>query len=163
MQNALRWHNPFHADLYRKGKFVDRFFGMNGVTDAGVAALLDTFFGNTTPLTQVNPWYIGLINNSPAPVLADADTLASHAGWVETSAYSGGNRLAWVDANTASRVKGTTTVATFTMTSDVDVYGILVASVASGTSGVLWATGAFSSPLSLLTADELKVTYAVRA
>ena len=33
-------------------------------------------------------WFIGLVNNTPTPSYAVADTMASHAGWVETTDYS---------------------------------------------------------------------------
>jgi hypothetical protein len=37
-------------------------------------------------------WFIGLVNNTPAPSYAVADTMASHAGWDETTDLSGTNR-----------------------------------------------------------------------
>lgn len=135
--------------------------GHNDPTTEGVNRLWDTFFGKGTPLTQIDPWYIGLINNTPSPTLAQADVLSSHSGWAEFTSYSG-NRKAWVDADSASRAKGTTTVSTFTMTGSGDIYGIFLASVASGTSGVLWNTGAFSTIPSVISGDDLKVTYGIR-
>ena len=38
-------------------------------------------------------WYIGLVNNSPTPSYDVTDTMASHAGWVETTDYSGTDRI----------------------------------------------------------------------
>ena len=158
----LKFNNPFAAQLVRNGKVIKTVSGTNGVTDVGINHLFDVTFGNTSPVAQVDPWYELLINNSPTPTLAPGDTLALHTGWVEFTGYTG-NRQAWVDSNSVARVKGTTTVSTFPITATGVIYGIGVCSVATGTSGVLWATGAFDSPLSVVNTDEIRVTYGVRA
>jgi hypothetical protein len=124
--------------------------------------LLDVTFGNSSPVTQVTPWYIGLVNDSPTPVFAAGDTLASHAGWTEWTSYSG-NRKAWDDANAASAIKGTTTVSAFTMSAGGTINGILVCAVSSGTSGVLWATGSFDETVDVVNTDVLNVTYGIRS
>lgn len=157
----LKFDNRFTAGLYRRGRLIKTFQGHNDVTVVGKNHLLDVTFGNTSPVTQIDPWYIGLINNTPAPVLSENDTLASHSGWSELTAYSG-NRKAWVDANAASKIKGTTTVATFTFNASGTAYGILIAGVDTGTGSVLWATGAFDEVVDFVISDELKVSYGIR-
>lgn len=165
--NQITFRNPFQAIHIRKmgvklePRVINVVRGWNDVTVVGKNHLLDVTFGNSTPVTQVSPWYIGLINNTPTPTLSENDTLASHSGWSEFTAYSG-NRKAWDDANASAKVKGTTSVSTFTATSSGTIYGILVAAVSSGTSGVLWATGAFDATVSLITSDDLKVSYGIR-
>lgn len=157
----------FTAEVYRpmgvkmQSRLVAVHHGHNDPTTEGVNRLWDTFFGKGTPVTQIDPWYIGLINNSPSPVTAQADTLASHTGWSEFSSYSG-NRKAWVDADAASRAKGTTSVSSYSITASGDIYGIFLASVSSGTSGILWNTGAFSTIPSVINGDTLNVTYGIR-
>lgn len=153
--------NPFIAQLVRKGRVIKTVRGVNGVTVVGKNHMLDVTFGNSTPVTQVNPWYIGLINNSPTPVLDEADTLASHSGWSEWTSYSG-NRKAWDDANAASKIKGTLTASSFTINAPGTLFGILVAAVASGTSGVLWATGGFDTTLAVVNTDVINITYGVK-
>ncbi len=165
--SELVFRNPFRAQLIRRMgvKMTPRTVwvghGFNGITVVGKNHLLDVVFGNSSPVTQVNPWYIGLIDNSPTPTLSENDTLASHAGWTEFTSYSG-NRKAWDDANAASKIKGTTSVSTFTMTAGGTINGILVCAVASGTSGVLWATGSFDTTATVVTSDDLKITYGIR-
>lgn len=151
----------FSADLYRKGQLIKRFHGHNGITIVGKNRILDTMFGKGTPVTQIDPWYIGLINNTPSPVLVEADTLASHSGWSEFTGYSG-NRKEWDDADASAKVKSTTTVSTFTFTSGGTAYGIFIASVDTGTSGILWSSGAFDETVTFVTSDELKVSYGLR-
>lgn len=159
--SELRFSNIFAVQHFRKGRLLGVVSGHNDIVIEGKNHVLDVCFGNSTPVTQVDPWYQGLINQTPTPVLSESDTLASHAGWAEFSSYSG-NRQAWTDANAASKVKGTTTISTFTMTAGGEIHGIFVASVATGTSGILWATGAFDSSLTVVTSDELKITYGIR-
>lgn len=159
--HQLSFNNPFVAHQYRGGRLIKRVRGHNGVTVVGKNKFLDTFFGAATPLTQVATWYIGLINNSPTPVLVEGDTLASHSGWTEWTAYSG-NRQAWDDADSSNKIKGSTTASSFTISSAGTLYGIMVASVASGTTGILWATGAFDATLDVISSDVIKVTYGVK-
>ena len=162
----LAFHNRISAELIRDGRIIKRVSCLNGVTVVGKNSILDTFFGKASPVAQVATWYIGLINNTPTPVLSEDDTLASHAGWAEmTTQYGAGttpaNRQAWTDADASAKTKGTTTVSTFTFITTGTAYGALVASVASGTSGVLWATGAFDDTVAFVASDELRVSYSV--
>jgi len=161
VEHVLQWSNPFSVQQIRNGKVIATRTGFNGITVTGKNYLLDVGFGNATPVTPIDPWYIGLINQSPTPVLVEGDTLASHSGWAEFTAYSG-NRIAWDDADSVNKVKGTTTVANFVVNASGSVHGILIASVASGTSGTLWATGSFDSSLAVINTDELKITYGLR-
>lgn len=156
--HQLQFSNPFQALHIRDGRVIGIHQGFNDVTIEGKNYLLDAGFGGGT---QVDPWYHGLINQSPTPSLAEADTLASHAGWAEFTSYSG-NRQAWDDAAAASKIKGTTTPSSFTISATGDIHGIMVASVATGTSGILWATGSFDSSVAVVSADVLKITYGVR-
>lgn len=165
--NAITFRNPFTAIHERRmgvkmePRVINVVNGWNDVTVVGKNHLLDVTFGNSTPVTQVATWYIGLINNSPTPVLSENDTLASHTGWSELTTYSG-NRKAWDDLNTSAKVKGTNTVSTFTFSGSGTAYGIFICAVASGTSGVLWATGAFDSTVDFITSDDLKISYGIR-
>jgi hypothetical protein len=161
LEESLLFKGLFSADLYRRGRIIKRFHGHNGITIVGKNHLLDVVFGNSTPVTQITPWYIGLVNDTPTPTFAEADTLASHAGWSEFTAYTG-NRKAWDDANASNKIKSTTTVSTFTFSSGGTINGIFIASVASGTSGILWSTGSFDETVDVATSDELKVSYGIR-
>lgn len=164
--SEIDFRNPFIGELYRQTKSgrykkVAEAGGFNDVTVVGKNHMLDVTFGNSSPVTQVDPWYIGLINQSPTPTLSENDTLASHAGWSETTDYAG-NRKAWDDANAASKIKGATSVSTFVMNATLTVHGIFVCAVATGTSGVLWATGSFDVALPVISTDELRITYGIR-
>ena len=109
-------------------------------------------------------WYVGLVNNSPSPVYAAADTLASHAGWNETSSYSGNRKaVTFGTATTAdpSVIDNSASPASFSITGTVTVAGAFVASVDTGTSGILFSVSSFQSPgaRSVVSGDTLTVTY----
>ena len=151
----------FEIEHWRGDKLLRKFGVDNGITVEGKNHLLDVTFGNSSPVTQVTPWYIGLINNSPTPTLSENDTLASHAGWSEFSSYSG-NRKAWDDANASAKVKGTTAASEFTMTGTGTIYGVFVCAAASGTTGVLWSTAAFDATAAVVSSDVLRISYGIR-
>lgn len=175
-ESHLTFRNPFTAHVHRivdeykdprsglwlpRRRVVAVASGWNEITVVGKNHLLDVTFGAATPVVQVDPWYIGLIDQSPTPTTSENDTLSSHAGWSEFSSYSG-NRKAWDDSDSSNKVKGTDSVSTFVINATGEVNGIFVASVDTGTSGILWATGSFDSSLSVVNTDELKITYGVR-
>lgn len=166
-EHCIRFRNPFTAALVRRQgckmepRIIQMVSGFNDVTVVGKNHLLDVVFGNSSPVTQIDPWYIGLVNDTPSPVFDEDDTLSSHAGWTELTDYSG-SRKAWDDANASAKVKGTTTVSTFGINATVTVNGIFICSVSSGTSGILWATGSFDETVDAINGDDLKVTYGLR-
>ncbi len=128
---------------------------MSLVTNAGIDHILNVEFDGAT---QVTTWYLGLINNSPSPSLAAADTLASHAGWTESVAYAG-NRKAWTNGASSSQSMTNAVTVDFVMSATLTVYGFILCSVASGTSGVLFCEVAFSGgTTAVVSGDTLEVT-----
>lgn len=127
--------------------------GLNYILDAGLSA--------GTPDTS---WFVGLI--SATPTVAAGNTLASHAGWTEVTAYDEVNRVAWVDGGVSSQsVSNAASVAVFTISADsTDVGGAFLAGVNTGTGGILYAAGAFTAGnKSLDDGDTLDVTFTATA
>ena len=156
----LNHRGVFRGQLYRKGKLIFETFGKNDITTAGKNKLLDDVFGGGTP---EDPWYIGLVDYASFSSFLAADTLASHTGWTELipgTAYTG-DRLEWVDGAAAAGSKTSSSDTTFPILQTKDVYGILLASVATGTAGILMATGAFDAVISVVNTDSLKVSYTI--
>lgn len=156
----------FHLEQWRDGKLIATRDVHNDVTTQGMNYLLDCGFGGNS-ISQLANWYIGLINNSPTPTLLAADTLASHTGWVELvpgTDYTG-DRQAWTIGAAASGVKVSSSVTSFSILTTKTVYGILMASAATGTSGTLWSTAQFvdgsnnPAPMAFVNGDTLKVSY----
>jgi len=142
----LKWQDVFHNLVVNEGlqDMNDKYFSGSGYTAA---------------------WYLGLITGPGAGnTYAAADTLASHAGWTENTAYSG-NRVAvtFGTATTAdpSVITNSASPSTFTMTSNGQtIAGAFLTSVNSGTSGVLFSANNFSGgDKSVDSGDTLSVTY----
>lgn len=93
--------------------------------------------------TQDTTWFVGLTDGTPTA--AAGDTLASHAGWVEVTAYTG-NRKAWTGGTAASgSIDNSAAPASFAINADsTTIGGAFLAAVDTGTAGVLYAVGAFS-------------------
>lgn len=131
----------------------------NGAVTVGLNKLLDVGFRNQT---QITAWYVGLIDDSGYSALSAADTSASHAGWTELQDYSG-NRVAYSPGAAAGGSITVSSAMAFTMTDDVDVRGILVASSNTKGSAVdtLWATAVEAAGRSIANGDQYQVNYTI--
>ncbi len=158
--HALPLRGKFFVEHRNKdGKLIGLYRIPNGIVDVGMEFLLDGMFNSGT---QSATWYIGLIDGAAYSGVADADTLASHAGWTEFTVYSGG-RKTWGVGAAGPGGRSVTNGATvdFTITGAGSVRGIFATNQASGTSPVLWATALFSSAITVASSDVLKITYTV--
>ncbi len=75
---------------------------MSLVTNEGINHILNVEFHSGTQVLT-GAWFLGLVNNSPGPSLDPTDTLASHAGWAESTDYSG-DRPAWTNGAASGQV-----------------------------------------------------------
>lgn len=139
----------------------------NGVTDAGIASLLNVYL---RAQSQITAWYIGLIDNAAFVALNASDTAASHTGWSEVSSgnYSNANRVTWTAAAPSGGAVVNSTTADHNMTngSSLTVKGLFLISdnTKGGTSGTLFSTAAFTGGTQAVNSgDTLKVTYTVAA
>ena len=138
----------------KNGKLKWREEAHNLVTTAGLTHINNILFAGGT---QVNPWYLGLTDGTPTP--AAADTLASHSGWSEVTAYTG-DRKAYVDVVSGGSVTNSASVAAFAINSSTTLGGGFLGSAASGTSGTLLSVVAFSGGnKSADDGDTVNVTY----
>lgn len=130
----------------------------NGSTTVGRNHMLSTEYAGGTPITA---WFIGLVDNSGFSAFAAADTMASHAGWAESVAYSEGARQAFTPGSAASGVISSSSPAVFTASGTVTLHGAFLTELSTkgGTTGILAATGAFSSNQTLTVGQTLSVSY----
>lgn len=148
-----------HRD--KNGKLLNKFEIPNGIVDEGLNHILETEFHSGT---QVTTWYIGLIDNASFSALANADVMSSHAGWVESSAYTGATRPQWTAGTAATRAITNASTVDFAINTDsTTIKGIFIVSnnTKGGTTGVLWSTAAFGSTVNVNNGDTLKVTYSL--
>jgi hypothetical protein len=124
----------------------------NLIVDEGLNYLLENDIVAST-------FYIGLTDGSPTP--AAGDTMASHVGWTEITAYDEAARQAWGQGAASGGVTTNTTVATFTASGTITVGGGFLTTVANkgGTTGTLFSVkAATEGNRSLVAGDTLDVT-----
>jgi hypothetical protein len=136
----------------------------NLVVNEGLQDMNAKYFTGTT---YTAAWYIGLYGSGATNSPAAGDTMSSHAGWTEVTAYSQATRPACtfgtpttanpsVATNSASpasfSINGTTTVGGAFLTSN---------NTKGGTTGTLYSAADFSAPgdRSVVSGDTLSVTY----
>lgn len=126
----LKWEDTYH----------------NLVTTAGLNKYLDATLktGLAAPL-----WYIGLIVGPGAGnTYVAADTMAAHAGWVESVVYSNATRPAWTPGSIAAgSVDNSAAKAVFTVNGTAVVAGCFMTDIStkSGSTGTLLGEGNFTA------------------
>ena len=154
----------FHFKCYDKdGNLKWEDSAKNLVVNTGLQDMNAKYF---TGSTYTAAWYIGLVSDSGFSAYAAGDTLASHAGWTETTAYSGGNRATatFGTATTAdpSVINNSGSPGAFSITGTVTVKGAFLCNVQSNssTSGLLFSVSNFTGgDRSVVNGDTLNVTY----
>lgn len=139
----------------------------NTVVIVGKNDLLDKYFAGTT---YTAAWYMGLVDAGSFSAVSTADTLASHAGWLEFLNYtisgSSTNRATptWTAASAGAKA---TTATAFTISgAGGSVYGALMCTTqarntaSNGGAGILYSAGNFSGGTrAVIAGDTLNVTY----
>jgi hypothetical protein len=115
----------------------------NVVVDGGQDNLLDVTLNAGT---QITVWYIGLTDGSPT--VAETDTIGSHSGWSEVTAYDEANRQTCSFGSVSSQsVDNSASPATFTISTNSTTIGgafLVSDNTKGGTSGTLYSVGAFT-------------------
>ena len=143
----VKWADSFHNLVVNQGlqDMNSKYFSGSGYTAA---------------------WYLGLVTGpGSGTTFAAADTLASHAGWTENTAYTGNRKAAtFGTATTAdpSVISNSASPAVFTMNTNAQVIaGAFLCSASSGASGILFSAGDFTGgDKTVDSGDTLTVTYA---
>lgn len=138
----------------------------NTVTTAGKNDLLDKYLSGSS---YTAAFYLGLISSTSYSAINAADTMASHAGWLEagnanTPAYSQGARptAAWSSASAGA--KALSSALAFSITSAGTIKGAFLTTVATkdGTTGVLFSAGLFTGgDKTVASADTVNVSYSL--
>jgi len=136
----------------------------NLVVNVGLQDMNDKYFKGSG---YTAAWYIGLYGSGATNDPAAGDTMSSHAGWTEVTAYSQSTRPAatFGTATTAdpSVIDNSGSVAVFSMNGTTTVGGAFLTSdnTKNGTSGTLFSAADFESPgdRSVVNGDTINVTY----
>jgi hypothetical protein len=165
VSEGLKGGGVFTATCYDKDgnvKWVAK--SPNLVVNVGLADMNDKYFSGSG---YTAAWYIGLYGAASSNDPAAGDTMASHSGWTEVTAYSQATRPAatFGSATVAdpSVIDNSGSVAVFSINGTTTVGGAFLTSddTKSGTTGILFSASDFQSPgdRSVVSGDTLNVTY----
>lgn len=141
-------------------KWSDTFHNL--VVNQGLANMNGAYFAGTA---QTTTWYLGLVTGpGSGTTFAAGDTLASHAGWTENTDYtpSGRKTVTFGSATSAnpSVISNSASPTSFSMNGTATIAGAFLASVSTGTAGILFSAGDFTGgDKSVASGDTLNVTY----
>lgn len=154
----------YEGEIVRAGKIIDKWEADNVVVNEGLNSLLSIMLAGGSQLTT---WYLGIFSGNYTPVATDAAATIA-ASSTEFSGYSGGARQTWVPGSVASQsVSNSASRATFTITAagPTSIYGAFMISnsTISGTSGTMFSGAQFGSAKSVVSGDQLLLTYTFTA
>lgn len=160
----VRGGGVFHAECYDKdGNLKWSVEAHNLVVNQGLQDMNTQYFKGSG---YTAAFYLGLITGpGSGTTYVAGDTLATHTGWTEFTNYSGARKsVTFGTASTAdpSVISNSASPASFSITGAGGVVaGAFLATVASGTSGVLFSEADFQSPgdRTVVSGDTLNVTY----
>jgi hypothetical protein len=164
LRSAFAPKGRFKVEHFRDGKVIGEYGFNNGITDVGLNSILDVHFGAGS---QITVWDIGLIDSASytTGILA-ADVMNGHAGWIENEDYTEAARPAWGAGTAAARQITNASTTDFSMDATVTIKGMFIvggtgSATKGGTTGTLWSTGLFGTPVACNSGDTLKVTYTI--
>lgn len=136
----------------------------NLVVNVGLKDMNEKYFSGSSYSAT---WYLGLYGAASSNNPAAGDTMASHSGWTEVTAYSESTRPQCVfgTATTAdpSVISNSSSVAVFSINGSTTVGGAFLTSnnTKGGTTGILFSAADFQAPgdRSVVSGDVLNVTY----
>lgn len=144
-----KWEDSFHNLVVNEGlqDLNNKYFKGSGYTAA---------------------WYLGLVTGpGSGTTYSAADTLASHGGWTENTAYTGSRKAVTFGTPTSadpSVIDNSAAPAVFSMTGTATIAGAFLCNAASGTTGILFSEGDFTGgDKSVANGDTLNVTYTFSA
>lgn len=153
--------NKYIAQGFRDGKKIWEEVVYNMVVNEGLNNVLDKYFKGASYTAN---HYLGL---KSAGAVTAADTLAkvgaSTTNWDEFEKYSGNRQLIQLGAVASQKVNNANNRNTFAISGVTNpvgeaVHGIMVATVASGSSGVLFGAVDFAAARTVLDGDSIVVT-----
>lgn len=151
-------HTEYRVECWRDGHLVWTEDFHNLVVTVGKNKLLDAGFktGLASPL-----WYLGLVDDASFSAYDVTDTMGSHAGWIEATAYDEVARQQFVPSTPAAgATSNSANKATYTMNATKTIRGAFMAndSTKGGGSGILYGVGNFAASQGVISGDILVVT-----
>ncbi len=158
LREQLKHKNVYHIECFGPDgrlKWEEKI--ENLIPDVGLDDILDKYYKGSA---YTAAFHVGLTDGTPTT--AAADTMASHAGWAEVTAYSEGTRQALTLGTVASQsVDNSASKASFSINGTATVGGAFITTdnTKGGTTGTLGGVGAFTGgDKSVSSGDTLNVT-----
>lgn len=151
-------HGWVRTECVRDGQVIWVDEGPNLIVTTGRNKLLDETLAGSG---YTAAWYMGLIDNAGFSAIAAGDTMASHAGWTESTTYDEGARPTMSFAAASAGSKATSAAVVFTISGTVTINGVFITTVSTkgGSTGTLFAGKSFSATRAVVDNDVLNVTY----
>jgi hypothetical protein len=154
--SSIAIEHRYDFKIVRDGVVIDEWTEWNLVPNVGLAKYLDATL--KTGLAAPS-WFLSIITGPGAGnTYANADTMASHAGWAENTNYSAPTRPAWtpgaITTGNPSSVDNSGATASFVMTAGATIAGAFM--VDNSTKG--GSTGTLISEVNFTTGDRVVLT-----
>jgi hypothetical protein len=164
VEGKVKFKNTYKFECWRNGQLVWAETIFNQVMTVGINDLLTQYFKGSA---YTAAFFGGLVDNASFSAYSAADTMVSHAGWLESAAYSNATRPALVFGTaSAGSIDNSASKAVFNINATATILGGFVTtnSTKSGTTGTLYGAATFtggSRPVQ--SGDTLNVTYTLSA
>ena len=134
---------------------------VNLICTGGATDLLSKYFKGST---YTAAWYVGIYKGTGT--LSTADTMASHAGWTDSTDYSNSVRpTLTLGTPSGGSVDNSASPAVFNINATATILGAFIVSDSTkgGTTGILYGEAAFGASRSVNSGDTLNVTCTLTA
>jgi hypothetical protein len=128
----------------------------NLITTAGANDALTQYLKGSA---YTAAWYVGLYKGTGT--LNVADTMASHAGWTDSTDFSNANRPTWTGGTaSAGSIDNSASAAVFNINATATILGAYLVNnnTKGGTTGTLYGIAAFAASRAVVSGDTLTVT-----
>lgn len=151
---------------YEGGPLISEGEFENVVCTAGKNVALNAYLAGSS-YTVVGP-FLGLIDATSFTAVSAADTMTSHAGWIEAGgtnapAYTGNRGTAVFGAASAGSAAITPIAFTFTSSGTIEgaflTFGTGAVNTKDNTAGTLYSAGTFGTPQPVISTNVLTVSY----
>lgn len=160
---AANFENFYHAQCFDKhGRLKWETFDRNIIVNTGLDDILDKYYKGSSYTAS---HFVGLTDGTPT--VAAGDTMASHAGWTEITAYSESVRQTLTLGTVASQsVDNSASKASYSINGTATIGGFFLTTnnTKGGTTGTLIGAVAFTGgDKSVANGDTLNVTATLTA
>lgn len=162
LPQRLLMGGTFLGEFFRDGKKIDEVEANNIVVNSGLNDNLNVYLNGSSPTTS---WFLGIFQGNYTPLSTDTGaTIAGNS--TECSSYTSSTRPQWQPAAPSGQaITNSANRATYTFNASVVVYGafLIGSNIIGGTAGMLFAAAQFGASKSVVSGDQLLLTYSFSA